>query len=52
MKAFTIFVAQLFCSTAKGSLLNFIFTLYPESFILDKKSVCNNLSYIPSLISN
>ena len=39
-----ILVVQLFSSTYKWSLTNFIHTLYPKSFILCKKAVYNSLS--------
>ena len=44
---------QLFCSTAKVSLSNFIPILYPERFMLCKEVVYNGLRlevYIPFFI--
>ena len=37
-------VAQLFCSTTRVSLSNFIITQYLESFMLQKKGAYNALS--------
>ena len=44
MYKFTILAEWLFCSTAKDSLLNSVLTLYPEIFILCKKTIYNVLS--------
>ena len=44
------FDCAIVCSTAEGSILNFIPVLYPERFMLCKKAVNNGLSqqvYIP-----
>ena len=43
MQIFKILLKHLLCSTAEGSLSNVIPVLYPESFVLCKKAVYNDL---------
>ena len=43
-KRFKILVKQFFCSTAKGSFSNFLLSFCPDSFMLCKKAVYDNLS--------
>ena len=52
MQSFTTLAKELFHSTAKGSLLNFIPISYPENFTLCKKPRYNDLGSEVSLTFN